>query len=177
MLLLDLYNRVCMDILAHSRMGYLVQGGDRPSVSRLFAIGRRCRVFSRRRDRVFHFLACFASRRSIGNLSPFNCWQSLDLGARSPANVAPGKAKIGGNYINSITAEMEAIATGADEALLLDARGFVAEGSGENLFFIRQGTLYAIEHSVNLMGITRDLGCEVGSVRATRDRLYRALAR
>ncbi len=102
--------------------------------------------------------------------------------ARFPANVMPGKAKIGGNYINSIMAKMEAIAAGADEALLLDTQGFVAEGSGENIFFIRQGTIYAIEHSVNLMGITRDsairiardLGYEVREVRATRDQLYMA---
>lgn len=102
--------------------------------------------------------------------------------ARFPANVMPGKAKIGGNYINSIMAKMEAISAGADEALLLDTQGFVAEGSGENIFFIHQGTIYAIEHSVNLMGITRDsairiardLGYEVREVRATRDRLYMA---
>lgn len=58
----------------------------------------------------------------------------------------------------------------------------MAEGSGENLFFFRGGVLYALEHSVNLMGITRDsvitlardLGYEVREVRATRDQLYMA---
>ncbi|MGQ9735751.1 MAG: branched-chain amino acid transaminase [Thermaceae bacterium] len=102
--------------------------------------------------------------------------------ARFPANVLPGKAKIGGNYVNSALAKMEAVSAGADEALLLDEEGFVAEGSGENVFFVRNGVIYAIEHSVNLEGITRDsviriardLGYEVREVRATRDQLYMA---
>ncbi|MER3479979.1 MAG: branched chain amino acid aminotransferase [Meiothermus sp.] len=102
--------------------------------------------------------------------------------ARFPANVMPGKAKIGGNYVNSALARIEAQLQGADEALLLDKEGFVAEGSGENIFFFWGSTLYAIEHSVNLMGITRDsvmtiardLGYEVREVRATRDQLYMA---
>ncbi|MCX8088740.1 MAG: branched-chain amino acid transaminase [Meiothermus ruber] len=102
--------------------------------------------------------------------------------ARFPANVMPGKAKVGGNYVNSALARVEAQQAGADEALLLDKEGFVAEGSGENIFFFRKGVLYAVEHSVNLMGITRDsviaiardLGYEVREVRATRDQLYMA---
>ncbi|KGQ22382.1 branched-chain amino acid transaminase [Thermus filiformis] len=102
--------------------------------------------------------------------------------ARFPANVLPGKAKVGGNYVNSALAKMEAVSAGADEALLLDEEGYVAEGSGENVFFVRGGVVYAIEHSVNLEGITRDsviriakdLGYEVQVVRATRDQLYMA---
>jgi branched-chain amino acid aminotransferase len=102
--------------------------------------------------------------------------------ARFPANVMPGKAKVGGNYVNSALARIEAQQAGADEALLLDKEGYVAEGSGENIFFLRGRTLYAIEHSVNLMGITRDsvmviardMGYEVLEVRATRDQLYMA---
>lgn len=102
--------------------------------------------------------------------------------ARFPANVMPGKAKVGGNYVNSALARVEAQQAGADEALLLDKEGYVAEGSGENIFFLRGRTLYAIEHSVNLMGITRDsvmviardMGYEVLEVRATRDQLYMA---
>lgn len=102
--------------------------------------------------------------------------------ARFPANVMPGKAKVGGNYVNSALARIEAHQAGADEALLLDKEGFVAEGSGENLFFFKGSTLYVLEHSVNLMGITRDsvitiardLGYEVRECRATRDQLYMA---
>ena len=99
---------------------------------------------------------------------------------RLPANALPGKAKAGGNYVNSVMAKMEAIEAGAADAILLDSEGFVAEGTGENVFFVKAGVLYALEHSVSLMGITRDsilalaqeLGIPVEVVRATRDQLY-----
>ena len=99
---------------------------------------------------------------------------------RSPGDVLPTKAKAGGNYVNSVLANQEAKAGGFDEALLLDKQGFVAEGSGENIFFFKGGTLYPIAHSVNLLGITRDsviklaesLGIPVVPTMATRDELY-----
>ncbi len=99
---------------------------------------------------------------------------------RSPGDVLPTKAKAGGNYINSVLANQEAKDGGFDEALLLDKEGFVAEGSGENIFFLKGGTLYPIVHSVNLRGITRDtvvkiaewLGVTVVPTMATRDELY-----
>ena len=99
---------------------------------------------------------------------------------RSPGDVLPTKAKAGGNYINSVLANQEARENGFDEALLLDKEGFVAEGSGENIFFLKGGTLYPIAHSVNLRGITRDtvvkiaewLGMTVTPTMATRDELY-----
>ena len=99
---------------------------------------------------------------------------------RSPGDVLPTKAKAGGNYINSVLANKEAKEAGFDEALLLDKEGFVAEGSGENIFFLKGGTLYPIAHSVNLRGITRDsvvklaesLGMPVVPTMATRDELY-----
>lgn len=99
---------------------------------------------------------------------------------RSPGDVLPTKAKAGGNYINSVLANQEARDGGFDEALLLDKEGFVAEGSGENIFFLKGGTLYPIAHSVNLLGITRDsvvqlaesLGTKVVPTMATRDELY-----
>ncbi|HEX2863389.1 MAG TPA: branched-chain amino acid transaminase, partial [Deinococcales bacterium] len=102
--------------------------------------------------------------------------------ARLPAQAMPNKAKAGGNYVNSALASMDAVDNGYDEALLLDTNGFVAEGSGENLFFLRDGVLHAIAHSVNLMGITRDsvlkiaahLGIPVEICMATRDELYTA---
>lgn len=101
---------------------------------------------------------------------------------RSPGDVMPTKAKAGGNYINSVLANSEARANGFDEALLLDKEGFVAEGSGENIFMIRDGVLMPIAHSINLRGITRDsviqiakwLGTEVEATMATRDELYTA---
>lgn len=101
---------------------------------------------------------------------------------RSPGDVLPTKAKVGGNYVNSVLANQEAKDGGFDEALLLDKEGFVAEGSGENIFFLKNGTLYPIAHSVNLRGITRDtvvrlaewLGTPVVPTMATRDELYLA---
>ena len=76
--------------------------------------------------------------------------------ARSYINSTSQKAKICGNYINSIFAKMEAIESGADEAILLDNRGFVTEGSGENLFWIRKGVIYTTPTATVLEGITRD---------------------
>jgi branched-chain amino acid aminotransferase len=101
---------------------------------------------------------------------------------RLPANAMPGKAKAGGNYVNSALARMDAVSAGFDEALLLDQSGFVAEGTGENIFFVRDGRLYAVASSVNLVGITRDsviqvartMGLEAQEVMATRDQLYAA---
>lgn len=101
---------------------------------------------------------------------------------RSSPDILPTKAKAGGNYINSVLANQEAKAGGFDEALLLDHQGFVAEGSGENVFMVRGDVLYAISHSVNLRGITRDsvmqlarhLGMQVEQTMATRDELYTA---
>jgi branched-chain amino acid aminotransferase len=57
---------------------------------------------------------------------------------RLPATAMPGKAKAGGNYVNSALARMDAVTAGFDEALLLDQNGFVAEGTGENVFFVRE---------------------------------------
>ena len=99
---------------------------------------------------------------------------------RSPGDVMPTKSKAGGNYINSVLANQEARQSGFDEALLLDKEGFVAEGSGENIFFLKNGTLFPIAHSVNLRGITRDsvvklaewMGTPVEATMATRDELY-----
>ncbi len=99
---------------------------------------------------------------------------------RSPGDVLPTKAKAGGNYVNSVLANQEAKDGGFDEALLLDKEGYVAEGSGENIFFLKGGTLYPIAHSINLRGITRDsvvqiatwMGTPVEPTMATRDELY-----
>ncbi len=101
---------------------------------------------------------------------------------RSPGDVMPTKSKAGGNYINSVLANTEARQSGFDEALLLDKEGYVAEGSGENIFFMRDGVLHPVAHSINLRGITRDsvikiaqwLGTPVEATMATRDELYTA---
>ena len=101
---------------------------------------------------------------------------------RSSGDILPTKAKVGGNYVNSVLANQEAKENGFDEALLLDKEGFVAEGSGENVFLVKDGVLYPIAHSVNLRGITRDsvvqiaesMGTKVVPTMATRDELYTA---
>lgn len=101
---------------------------------------------------------------------------------RSSGDIMPTKSKAGGNYVNSVLANQEARENGFDEALLLDKQGFVAEGSGENVFMVRGGVLHPIAHSVNLRGITRDsvvqiaewMGTKVEPTMATRDELYTA---
>jgi len=99
---------------------------------------------------------------------------------RNHVNSTMCKAKANGNYINSILALQEALSAGYDEALLLDHEGFVAEGSGENLFIVRDGVLYTPETTSALEGITRDTiltiaeeqGLEVRVKRISRDEVY-----
>ncbi len=102
--------------------------------------------------------------------------------ARQHVNVTMPRAKLGGSYTNSILANLEAIKDGYDEALLLDTQGFVAEGSGENIFIVKDGELFEPEIASALTGITRDavitiardLGYSVTSRRLTRDDIYLA---
>jgi branched-chain amino acid aminotransferase len=102
--------------------------------------------------------------------------------SRHHVNITMCKAKANGNYMNSILAHQEAAQDGYDEALLLDVDGFVAEGSGENIFIIRKGKLYTPDLTSALEGITRDtivtlakeLGLEVIEKRITRDEVYGA---
>ena len=102
--------------------------------------------------------------------------------ARHHVNVSMCRAKYSGTYANSILANLEATDHGYDEGLLLDVDGFVAEGSGENLFMVKNGKLYEPELTSALIGITRDsiitiaqeMGYEVAARRITRDDLYLA---
>lgn len=99
---------------------------------------------------------------------------------RHHVNITMCKAKANGNYMNSIMALQEAVNDGYDEALLLDSEGFVAEGSGENFFMVRDGVLYTPELTSALEGITRatvmtlaeDIGLTVVEKRITRDEVY-----
>ncbi|MEE2749299.1 MAG: branched-chain amino acid transaminase, partial [Pseudomonadota bacterium] len=99
---------------------------------------------------------------------------------RHHVNITMCKAKANGNYINSMLALREAIDSGCEEALLLDNEGYVAEGSGENFFLIRDGIIYTPELTSCLDGITRktiiemaqSLGYEVREKRITRDEVY-----
>jgi branched-chain amino acid aminotransferase len=100
--------------------------------------------------------------------------------ARHHVNVSMCRAKYSGTYANSILANLEATEHGYDEGLLLDVDGFVAEGSGENLFMVKNGCLYEPELTSALIGITRDsvislateMGYTVSARRITRDDLY-----
>ena len=99
---------------------------------------------------------------------------------RHHVNISMCKAKAVGHYINSVLALSEALDAGHDEALLLDNEGYVAEGSGENVFLVKDGVMHTPELTSCLPGITRntlmtfarDLGIEVRERRITRDELY-----
>ena len=99
---------------------------------------------------------------------------------RHHVNVAMCRAKVNGYYINSMMALNEALQDGYDEALLLDVDGFVAEGSGENLFIVKAGTLFTPELTSVLDGITRNTVIELAQSidiplvekRITRDEVY-----
>ena len=99
---------------------------------------------------------------------------------RHHVNISMTRAKANGNYINSMLALQEAISGGADEALLLDPEGYVAEGSGENIFLVKNGVIYTPEVTSCLNGITRNTiltlaaehGIEVVEKRITRDEVY-----
>jgi branched-chain amino acid aminotransferase len=99
---------------------------------------------------------------------------------RHHVNVSMCRAKANGHYINSMLALREALACGCDEALLLDTEGYVSEGSGENIFIVRDGGLSTPDLTTALDGITRDtvmrlaaeLGIPVRERRITRDEVY-----
>ena len=102
---------------------------------------------------------------------------------RHYVNSSMAKAKTNGHYTNSIMALQEAERCGYDEALMLDTNGYVAEGSGENIFIIRRGKVYTPALTSALEGITRDtlvqlmqedMGLEVIEKQITRDEVYTA---
>lgn len=99
---------------------------------------------------------------------------------RHHVNITMCKAKASGNYMNSMLALQEALSCGYDEALLLDPEGYVAEGSGENIFVIRDGVLYTPDLTSALAGITRatiltlaqEIGLPIREKRLSRDEVY-----
>ncbi len=103
--------------------------------------------------------------------------------ARHHINVSLAKAKMMGQYTNSVIAKREAKFGGYDEAIMLDANGFVSEGTGENIFIVKRGVLHTPDLSSSILeGITRDtvitlaheMGLEVHEGRITRDQLWLA---
>jgi branched-chain amino acid aminotransferase len=99
---------------------------------------------------------------------------------RHHVNITMCKAKAVGSYTNSILSHQEAVHDGYDEALLLDVDGFVAEGSGENVFIVRKDRIYTPDLTSALEGITREtivtlageIGVPVIEKRITRDEVY-----
>jgi branched-chain amino acid aminotransferase len=101
---------------------------------------------------------------------------------RHHPNVMMTKAKITGNYANSVLAKTESVRLGFEEAIMLDPQGYVAECTGENLFLARQGKVFTPPAAAVLEGITRDsittlardLGYAVVEQPISRDQLYLA---
>ena len=99
---------------------------------------------------------------------------------RNPVSSTMGKAKAAANYLNSQLAKYEAIEAGYEEALLLDAEGFIAEGSGECFFIVRNGVLISPPNDTSLESITqgmvlelaREAGIPIERRRITRDEVY-----
>jgi branched-chain amino acid aminotransferase len=99
---------------------------------------------------------------------------------RHHLNVTMTKAKVTGNYANSVLAKTESVRLGFEEAIMLDPQGYVAECTGENLFLVRGGRIYTPPTAAVLEGITRDalitlardLGYEVIEQPISRDQLY-----
>ena len=99
---------------------------------------------------------------------------------RHHVNISLTRAKITGYYVNSQLAKQEAKNTGYDEAIMLDTEGYVAEGSGENIFIVRNGVLKTTPLTCILEGITRNTVMEIANnngkptreERFTRDELY-----
>ena len=100
--------------------------------------------------------------------------------ARMGVNSFMTKSKISGNYINSVFAKREAIQLGYDEALMLDNDGYISEGTGENIYIVRNSVIKTTPITTVLEGITRDCvfkiasdyGIEIKEQRFTRDELY-----
>jgi branched-chain amino acid aminotransferase len=101
---------------------------------------------------------------------------------RHHVNVMMTKAKICGNYVNSVLAKREAMKMGYDEALMLDTEGYVSEASGENIFMAKNGVLKTTPLTSILSGITRDTVIQIAKAKKiplleekfTRDELYTA---
>lgn len=103
--------------------------------------------------------------------------------ARHHVNISLAKAKMMGQYTNSVLAKREAKLGGYDEAIMLDTNGYVSEGTGENIFVVRKGRILTPDLSSSILeGITREtvmtlareLGYTVEEGRITRDQLWLA---
>ncbi|MEM3205104.1 MAG: branched-chain amino acid transaminase [Candidatus Micrarchaeaceae archaeon] len=137
------------------------------------AFGKKVSVFIA----TIPFGAYFGKGKELGIKCKVSSWRRIN------SEILPVQAKASGNYINSIIANNEAKASGFDEAILLSANGYVAEGPGENIFIVKDGRLITPDESADiLMGITRDslikiaesIGLEASEGLIHREELYTA---
>ncbi|MGD0588501.1 MAG: branched-chain amino acid transaminase [Thermoplasmata archaeon] len=102
-------------------------------------------------------IAAIPAKKYLGDASEAGVRAKISPFRKPPSEAIPSFAKAAGNYINSYLAGADATKDGYEEAILLDCRGYVAEGTGENIFLVRKGTVYTpgLESDI-LLGITRD---------------------
>ncbi|MEM2905243.1 MAG: branched-chain amino acid transaminase [Candidatus Bathyarchaeia archaeon] len=107
------------------------------------------------RSRVEAAIAAFPFGKYLDSTKGVNC--CVSSWRRIPIDALPPDAKASGNYVNSALAKMEALKNGYDEAIFLDSHGYVCEGTGENIFIVRNGQVYTPPVSAAILeGITRD---------------------
>ncbi len=109
-------------------------------------------------------IAAIPAKKYLGDGSESGVRAKISPFRKAPSEAIPSFAKAAGNYINSYLAGADATKDGYEEAILLDCRGYVAEGTGENIFLVRKGTVYTpgLESDI-LLGITRDSVLRIAS--------------
>ena len=109
-------------------------------------------------------IAAIPAKKYLGDGSETGIRAKISPFRKPPSDAIPSFAKASGNYINSYLAGADATKEGYEEAILLDNRGFVAEGTGENIFLVRKGVVYTpgLESDI-LLGITRDSVIRIAS--------------
>jgi branched-chain amino acid aminotransferase len=102
-------------------------------------------------------IGAIPAKKYLGEGSELGVRAKISPFRKPPSEAIPSFAKASGNYLNGYLAGVDAMRDGYDEAVLLDSRGYVAEGTGENIFMVRGGTVYTpgLESDI-LLGVTRD---------------------
>ncbi|MGA7476602.1 MAG: branched-chain amino acid transaminase [Thermoplasmata archaeon] len=116
------------------------------------------------KGRVSLAIGVIPAKKYLGEASEAGVRAKISPFRKPPSESIPSFAKASGNYLNSYLAGADAAKDGYDEAILLDRRGYVAEGTGENIFMVRNGTVYTpgLESDI-LLGITRDSVIRIAS--------------
>jgi len=110
-----------------------------------------------RKGKVSLAIAAIPAKKYLGDASEQGVRAKISPSRKPRSDAMPSFAKACGNYVNSYLAGLDAMQDGYDEAILLDANGYVAEGTGENIFVVRAGKVYTpgLESDI-LLGVTRD---------------------